>query len=379
MRRIVSLLVFVLVAPSPSWAANKIQQVTVAQLSQWLTGAHRLSDGKMAKKLEAMVLTERVSATQLAQWQSTLPGRHSRDALTALADNSILLLPPPAEMLTDPPPDFKNQGAILSHAIDYVVQTVTKLPDFYATRTTQHFQDAPVRVGAEHIMVTPEAASQTGLLGNTALKNIGGVSQQIIAAQPLHYTGQTTVQVSYRDGVEMRGAEKMDRASINRPDTGLTTAGEFGPILSVVLDDAVHGSVEWGYWQQSHHGNLAVLRYTVAEGHSSYLLALKHGMREEKLFPAYHGEIAIDPATGAILRISIAANSLRSQNVMESAIVVEYGSVALGGKDYICPIRGVAVLRTVLDSGSLQTQINDTTFTGYHLMRGDVRILPDRQ
>lgn len=99
-------------------------------------------------------------------------------------------------------------------------------------------------------------------------------------------------------------------------------------------------------------------------------------MREEKLFPAYHGEIAIDPATGAILRICIVANSLRSQEVMESAIVVDYGSVALGGKDYICPLRGVALLRTVLDSGSLQTQINDTTFTGYHLMRGDVRILP---
>ncbi len=376
MRPIVSLLVFVLAAASPSWAANKIQLVTVAQLGQWLAGAHGQSDGKMAKELETMVPTERVSAARLAQWQSALPGRHSRDALTALADKSILLLPPPAEMLPDPPPDPKAQGAILSHAIDYVAQTLIKLPDFSATRTTQHFQDDPVRVGDEHIMVVPEAASRTGFLGTTALKNIGGVSQQIIAAQPLHYTMRTTVQVSYRDGVEMCGDEKMDRASINRPDTGLTTAGEFGPILSVVLDDAVHGSVEWGYWQQSPLGNLAVFRYRVAEGHSSYLLALKHGMREEKLFPAYHGEIAIDPATGAILRICIVANSLRSQEVMESAIVVDYGSVALGGKDYICPLRGVALLRTVLDSGSLQTQINDTTFTGYHLMRGDVRILP---
>jgi hypothetical protein len=70
MRRIVFLLAVVAGLASPLWAANKAQTATVAQLGQWLTGAHGRSDGKITKELESMVLTERLSAAQLAQWQS---------------------------------------------------------------------------------------------------------------------------------------------------------------------------------------------------------------------------------------------------------------------------------------------------------------------
>lgn len=378
MCRILFLLSVLACLVSPSWAANKTQSVTVAQLGQWLAGMHGQPDDKIAKQLANLVLDERLSATQLAQWQSALPGRHSHDALAALADVAILLPPPPAEQPSGPPPDTKAQGAILSHAIDYVVQSLARLPDFYATRTTEHFEDSPSRQAITNIAHgNISAFNPSPFTGGVPI-----ITRQEIPYSPLHRTGESTVQVSYRDGVEMRGADKMDVAAINRPESGLSTAGEFGPILSVVLDDAMHGSVDWAYWQQSPVGKLAVFRYTVAEGHSSYVLALKHGIREEKLFPAYHGEIAIDPATGAILRISVVASSLRSQDVMESVIVVDYGQVSLGGKEYICPLKGISLLRTVVDSSggtSLQTQVNDSTFTGYHLMRADMTILPAQQ
>jgi hypothetical protein len=68
------------------------------------------------------------------------------------------------------------------------------------------------------------------------------------------------------------------------------------------------------------------------------VVALKHGIRQERLFPAYHGEIAIDPVTGAVLRISLLGSALRSQYIMESAITVDYGSVALGGNYAQFPI-----------------------------------------
>jgi hypothetical protein len=280
-------------------------------------------------------------------------------------------------VLADAPPDLKAQGGMLSHAIDYVVQTLAKLPDFYATRTTEHFEDSPAREGIQSIQNT----TNTGELSTLSRsRGVPFVTRQDIPYQPLHHTGQSSVPVSYRDGVEMRGLAKMDRAAINLPESGLTTAGEFGPILSVVLDDAIHGLVEWGYWQQGPQGKLAVFRYKVADGHSSFVLALKHGTHDEKLFPAYRGEIAIDPASGAILRITVLASSMRSQDVMESAITVDYGAVSLGGANYICPVKGVALLKTSVDdpqsATSLHTQLNDVTFTGYHLMRGDMTILP---
>jgi hypothetical protein len=172
----------------------------------------------------------------------------------------------------------------------------------------------------------------------------------------------------------------MDRAALNRPLSGLTTAGEFGPILSVVLDDAMHGTVTWGYWERRAQARIAVFRYTVPDGKSSYVLSLKHGIKGNKLFPAYHGEIAIDPASGAILRITIVADLSASSGATESAIEVDYGKVQLGGKDYICPLRGVAIFKANIDTGAgqtaPQTQLNDVSFTGYHLARDDITILP---
>jgi len=371
MRRIVFLLLLAIGLASPSWAG---QLVSVAQMEQWLAGAHGQSDGKLAKQLEAMTLTERVSPTLLQRWQANLPGRQSREALTALADVSALLNPPAADMLPADPPDLKTQGAVLSSAIDYVVQTLAKLPDFYATRATEHFEDTPDRQEIQSIGVANRPNWGTVGVPVPNYRNSGYV--------PLHRTGQSSASVSYRDGVEMVGSQKMDRAMIGQPAAGLTTAGEFGPILSVVLDDAMHSTIAWDHWEQGPHGRLAVFRYVVPDDHSSYAVALKHGTHSEKLFPAYRGQIAIDPASGAILRITVVANPAQSHDVVQSAIVVEYGAVSLGGTDYICPVKGVALLKTTVDdpqsASMFHVQLNDVTFSGYHLLRGDVRILPEQ-
>ncbi|MDR3750611.1 MAG: hypothetical protein P4K94_03910 [Terracidiphilus sp.] len=365
MKRAVLLLSVLAGLASQSWAADKTQSVTVAQLGRWLAGAHGQPDGKIAKGLKSMTLTERVSVVQLAQWKSDIPGRHSREELTVLADSSAFLDPAATDVLADAPPDLKAQEVMFSSAIDYVVQTLAKLPDFYATRTTAHFEDTPA-----HMTQVP------GTLGAVSM------SQRGVAYVPLHQTVPSSIQVSNIDGAEMHGAKKMDRTAIDRPESGLTTAGEFGPILSVVLHDAIHGTVTSGYWQQSPLGQLAVFRYAVPYGQSNYVLSFKHGIQCKKLFSAYHGEIAIYPATGAILRITVVADPTPSSEAVESAIAVDYGKVQLGSKDYICPLRGVAILKTNIDTAAgqiaPQTQLNDVTFTGYHLARGDVRILPEQ-
>lgn len=377
MRRILFLLLVTIGLLSQSWAANKIQSVTVDQLGQWLSGVRDESDSRIAKELENKVLIERVGAAQLAQWQSALPGRHSRSALTAMADVSMFLPPPPASVLSDPPPDIKTQGEIVSHAIDYVVQTLGKLPDFSAACITKHFEDDPAHQGMTSYSMRSANSVDTGL-GSPYTLGIPSVSTHVFGYQPLHLTSESTMQVSYRDGVETSGSQKLDVATVNRVEPRLVTAGEFGPILSVVLRDAMHGSLDWGYWQQSPYGKLAVFHYSVADGQSHYVVALRHGIQEEKLSPAYHGEISIDPATGAVLRIILVANSLRSQDVMESAMAVEYGPVVLGGKSYICVLKGIALLKSVVNSGGLKTEINDATFSDYHLMRGDLTILPSQ-
>src|ERR1035438_4822352 len=49
---------------------------------------------------------------------------------------------------------------------------------------------------------------------------------------------------------------------------------------------------------------------------------------------SYHGEIAFDPATGTILRITMEAEMQPGELVSKAAMLIEYGPVEIGGKSY---------------------------------------------
>ena len=71
---------------------------------------------------------------------------------------------------------------------------------------------------------------------------------------------------------------------------------------------------------------------------------------------------------------------------MKANIVVEYGAVELGGRTYICPLKGIALSlaseRQPLlgaqeeDFPPLQTSLNDVAFEQYHLFRADSHVVP---
>jgi hypothetical protein len=104
---------------------------------------------------------------------------------------------------------------------------------------------------------------------------------------------------------------------------------------------------------------------------------------------AYHGEIALDPATGAILRLELIAQMKSTTPLVRSDIMIEYGPVDIGGKTYICPVRSVSISRarsvTVLTEwdetfrtyGPFATMLNDVVFEQYHVFRTKSRMLTD--
>jgi hypothetical protein len=77
---------------------------------------------------------------------------------------------------------------------------------------------------------------------------------------------------------------------------------------------------------------------------------------------AYHGEIAVDPDDGTIVRLTLLADldqgdlstlleeSVEGTPLSRADIVVEYDPVEIGGKVYFCPTRSIAVslARTLL-------------------------------
>jgi len=117
-------------------------------------------------------------------------------------------------------------------------------------------------------------------------------------------------------------------------------------------------------------------------------------------FSAYHGEIAIDPADGTILRLTLIADLKKVDPVVTSDILVDYGPVAVGGKTYICPIKSISmslarvqivggmrmqnahgVLTQPTENGTpppLQTMLNEVEFEQYHLFHAEARVLTDR-
>lgn len=223
---------------SPAFAAKR---VTVEQFSQWVVGEQGKPDKKIAGQIPGMELTERASTGDLARWEAALPGPQTRDALIALTDESRFLAPAAAEIPQRPAPGSAAQQAMLLRAVEYVSKTLTKLPNFSATRETMHFEDRPP-LG----LVEQAAGVQTFAQGRGSATSAS--TSRYLPAEPIHLVTQSSVVVTYRDGLEV-GDTGNQKIAKTQATEGFTTSGEFGPVLSVVLGDAIRSDVRWGYWE----------------------------------------------------------------------------------------------------------------------------------
>jgi len=365
--------------------ASAASRVTVEQLQQAVAAAHGKPDKAVAQSLGDLELTERLSTARLERLKADLPGDKARLELLALADASAFLDLPAADIPPTAAPNSATQGQIVSRAADFVVATISKMPDFFATRTTARFEDLKV----------------SQLLDQTVF----------VPSQDFHLVDRLSATVYYRNGREVTEAPGAGKAAGSvTSSTGLTNWGVFGPLLGVVMADIFKGKVGWGHWEQGPSGPLAVFRYVVQEDRSNYTVRYccfrsdRGEMREFETIPAYHGEIAIDPESGAVLRLVLKTDLQPALPMERVDVLVEYGPVEIGGKTFICPVKSVSITRavTLVFHGSLfyvdkkgqpdatgnklkhtesvseprVTAINDVVFDSYHMFRAESRILP---
>ena len=378
--------------------APAARRMSPQQLQQTLTSAqsaHR-KDTDLVVQLADIELNARVSPEELEQLLAISPGPKTAAELQAIADASVFLDPPPGEIPATPAPDVATQKAIIGKTIHYVARTLPTLPDFVATRVTQHFDDQP------QILDPGGWPTRAGL----------------------HLDGTSTNPIAYRDGRETddpslnstqpAGIKKVDRSAATQPDTakstsvaGLTSWGEFGPILGLVLVDAAKGKLGWARWERMDGKPVAVFHFEVDRSVSHYNVQyccvksqevidsayakggngrgggqqsasagmLKSGSSEFHQITGYRGNLTVDPDTGTILRISIEADLKTSDPIQRAAILVEYGAVKIGGNTYTCPTRSISEsvshelykpspTSPFVDMAELQ--LNEAAFTGYH-------------
>jgi hypothetical protein len=356
-------------------SAAAADKVTVQQLEQAVAAAQAKPDKDAAQQIGELELTERLTTARLEKLKTILPGEQSRQALLAMADASALLTLPSADIPAGAAPDAATQGHIMSLAADFVMAAIPKLPNFLATRTTVRFQDMKLT----YVFKEPT----------------------FVANQSFQFVDRISANILYRDGREVVELERNKNARSPAPTpTGSTSWGEFGLLLGSVMADVLKGKLGWGHWEQGTAGSIAVFRYAVAEGKSHYMVKYccvmsgDGAMHEFRTVPPYHGEIAVDPKTGTVLRLVVQSDLKPNHEISRADVVVEYSPVDIGGRSYICPTRSVSittardvVARGIRYTGNIAyyddivgtptvTSINDAVFSNYHQFRSEMRILP---
>ncbi|HWA93022.1 MAG TPA: VWA domain-containing protein [Terracidiphilus sp.] len=362
------------------------KKVSVAELESTLPElcGHR-TDENCANQIADFELTERLSSAKLAHLYASLPGEKSRQSLLALADQSALLGPPAASIPTKAAPEVAEQRRMMGLVVAYLSKTIPNLPNFFATRQITYFEDQPFIFGT-----TPY--------------------------QPLHPTGNTTTTVLYRNGLEVVDTGKEVKEASKAGTSGLNAWGIFGPVLGIVLVDAAQNTLAWSHWETTSAGTEAVFHYSVPQDKSHYRVdyccvavqteaeaSMMPMHRNDTLRPTYssgttlqpfrqyvgyHGEMAVDPDTGTILRLTLIADLKPTDPIDRASIMVEYGKVDIAGRTYICPVRSVSIshaqeMRYSKSTGTaladvnvpMQTRLNDVQFADYHVFRADSRIV----
>jgi hypothetical protein len=360
----------------PAWAAKG---VTVAQLEQTLatiSAAHK-PDAEIARQIAGVKLSERITEATLVRLNAHLDkGSQAALALQLVADQSAFLDPPANELPATSVPDDATQQRMLEAARNYVAQTLPRLPNLLATRSTLRYDDSP-----------------QGLKKGSWPVRLG-----------LHMVDTSSREISIRDERDSLPS------AVWQQQSGLVSKGEFGSTLGMILADTAKGKVTWSHWEQIAGDQAAVFQYSVPRSASNYevtgyqqptaeyanlsgrqgvagigaqLSSHSSDITPTITKPGYHGSLWLDPANGTILRITIEADAKGGAPFQRASILVEYGPVQIGESSFICPVRSVALYEATAPpqanlSDAPGEWLNIVLFTGYHRFGSTIKILTDK-
>jgi len=330
-------LLLLLAVSIPAWADKKI---TVEELKDKLAALSQaqMGDGVIATQLKTVELSEQLTEKARQGLLQYLPGSSSTEQLDILAGRSAFLAPPASEIPADPAPDAAAQQAILGKASEYVAKVFPHSPHVTVSRTTYRYQSEP-----------QNTSSSAGLT--------------VLAPDPT-----TRLMETRTDTVESdKGVDKPESPRRKRKgDTnGLVSERVPGPVMIVALDDSsTAGKLDWLRWEMIDGKKAAGFAFAVDKKRSHFEVNYccfpvrdtaegAAGGHTKLPSPAdfqsvitwkpfrktvgYHGQIFIDPDSGAILRVITFADLKPSDNVHGEIIRIDYAPVVVDGKEYVLP------------------------------------------
>lgn len=353
---------------------TSFHRISVAELDALVRSSAGKRESDLAKELPGFELTQRLSTPHLHQLLPLIRNQQGHQELMEISDRSAFLSLPPEEIPSRPAPSLEEQHAMLQRTFDYLRNVIPHLPDFFARRQTVFYQ----------AKLTKASATWKAFVGSPDL-----------------YPFSTEIaSVFYRDGKEVVQDEERRRARHTAHQKGtLQTMGDFGNALSVILRGVAGAGSEiaWDHWENGPQGPEAVYRFFVPVSASRFAITFccttqNNGTGNFEQFAAYHGQIAINPNSGAILRLAeqseIDLDRYPEIPVSRSSLVIEYAPVNIGDHTYICPVHSFSAMRgrelhamrewgtVFFIEGPFEEMVDDITYGGYHKFGSEHRILP---
>jgi hypothetical protein len=299
--------------------------------------ASKHDDKATAKAISKLFLVERLDPVVVEYLESEGAGPRTLEELEKLAD-ATRGMPPPT-----PPPSFKHppiptrdeMTAAIGHARRFAYQYAASLPDFLCDETVTRYEN-------------------TGPRGWVKVDTMG-------------------LRLNYEDREEKANLMTMyGRATIVPLSSvaGARTAGEFGGLMFQVLDYTAKGKFRWDHWTLLRNRYTQVYSYRVDAEDSKYNLVFGGLYNRIETVPAMEGFLYLDGETNDITRIANHAVDIKPGfPVTRAATRVDYAKQAVGGKEYILPLRS----ETRMDTATIHTR-NFSEFSGYRKFAGDSTI-----
>jgi hypothetical protein len=223
-------------------------------------------------------------------------------------------------------PSQENASEVVAKARSYAAEYIDKLPNFICLQTTIY--------------------STAGKKGDRWRRKETQTAQLVFAGGKEKRTIQAV-----NGKAALNGAWRTNRNQ-------LTTEGEFGILLANILGPDSPAEIQWVGFQDLRDRRAAVMKYAVDQQHSTLRLSRDY---LASAFVAYHGEIFVDPKTGAVLRVTKELSDIPPELETESSrTTIDYEKVAIGGTEYLLP--SSASVEMAIRSGRLR---NEMSFAEY--------------
>lgn len=263
------------------------------------------------------------------------PGKSPVRDRTLLLVSCLLAFRGAVTAQTEAPPDAAEQEQILTLMRRYA--TSYRMPD----------------VAYEQTIVSSE-----GRVGSNKWHTVGGSNSNRLAHDGREYWCCASISVG--------GRTRKPPAHPKWKNAGLFSFSQFEAL-------ATKATIVWDHWETLRAHRLAVFNYSVSLKDSEWGLdrAVKRGsdwtLIKSGVYAPYSGSVYVDPATGAVWRITQVITEIPAPVKFISG-VADYDEVMIGTRQYLLPVTSSTIIRRDTD------RRDEWFFRNYHKFDADSSI-----